>query len=395
MQPSQPSRRLRILRRLAIGTAVLIAAIVGSWFLLVPGVVANRLKKALSEMGIPGASLEVTGLTLGRIELAALVLGAGAEFRARRVEATFRLAGIVAGRFERVVIEDAEWDLREAPAGRSLAPFDRLVPREREGAATSSPGLDLPITRLELRRGRIRLPADRPVTEIVCDASFHREAGGAWHAALVVRNDALTAECSGVLRPVGLAWDAQLDLRAGSLEAPLELTGNGRLELSEAGPFVSVELRAKAQRFRASLGGRELAGELRSLRLAARTNPSPRGGAGWTWNASIELPSLGGLTLHGAGWSSHLRGLRAGGMLRAHGELAMDATERAMTFLEFEDFALHAAESWDVEGIAASVTLAGLRSISTPAHQRLTWRSVRLGEITTEQERCRSRSVQP
>jgi hypothetical protein len=173
------SRSSRILRRVLIvvgGAAVVVVAL---WFLVVPPILDAQLQSALRGLGFVEARYTISAVRPGRVELSNVAIGAGEWLTARRIEATFTVGSLLAGRVVDVVVESPIWNLRDAPPERRLPPFDEWKPRpaaDAEAPPGDAPAA-FPFRRIVVREAHVLLPAASPIAAAEIDVTFDGEPG--------------------------------------------------------------------------------------------------------------------------------------------------------------------------------------------------------------------------
>lgn len=321
----RPRRALRLVRRVALAAATLALLALAAWIWVVPGLVEQRIRGALTAGGVRDVQLRLAVLTLHRAELEDIAFG-GNALRASRVVARFSPASLLAGRVEEVRVEGAvydralPWPLRGASG-----------PRVATEAEASTPLPALPFDRLVIDDARI-VASEVAATEVRFDAKLAAGAGG-WQGS--ARGTAL-----------GGTFSADLDLRADVAGA--------------AGP-VSVRLEHAA-----------------SAGLVVRGTAHVATGAGGR-ELNVELASDGESFEVDAG---DVAAAGHGLTLRAHIPLARIGDGTATVDLTGLD--VHARDAWRIEGLDGTVRLGPLVPLQTAGTVELAWSALSMGKVSAE-----------
>lgn len=164
-----PATRRR-LNRTAASLAGLLAlgSLAGVWWL--PRLVEARAEAALRDAGFPEADVALDRLALGRAVGGLKLAG---DQGIDRVEATYGLAGLMAGRLDSVLVQGAR--VRVVVDGEGA----RLEGRQPDRKTGERAGLDLPLERLELRDSRLTLLTQAGAVDVPVTATLTQGADGA------------------------------------------------------------------------------------------------------------------------------------------------------------------------------------------------------------------------
>lgn len=206
-----PGRRKFFRRLLLFCVALLLGAVLAE-ALLLPVVARRAVRRALHKID-PQAAFELSQVSLRRLELLNVAVGAPPWLTAERIEVTYHPLAAAFGRLRTVVVHGAAW-----------------TPRQVGGAISSAgAGLpDLPLERLELRDSAVLIEGRGAALRLPVEGSIQRQDGDRYKVAL-----------SSGLRdgtPVSFQWR---ELR-GSIGA-LRLDGVVPLRGSEK-PMLSLEI---------------------------------------------------------------------------------------------------------------------------------------------------------
>ncbi|MEE8248415.1 MAG: YdbH domain-containing protein [Alphaproteobacteria bacterium] len=153
-----------MIRRLGIAVAVVVAVLavaLGAAFVFRTELAARLLLAKLSQLGVPAARLTVGALDTHHLRLTGVSLGAAGELRVDAVTVLYSLAGLRAGRLDRVRLEGP---VLRADFTAAAAPFGSLEPLLGGAGGGASPR-SLPA--IDIERGRIE--ADSPLGALVID----------------------------------------------------------------------------------------------------------------------------------------------------------------------------------------------------------------------------------
>ncbi len=153
----------RVLIRIAGVAGIVLAAGLYFFSFHLSGLVESEVLAALDEMGLPDATLTVSGVGLGRATLTDLDLDGTGKVRIESVEVAYRLADLRAGRVRKVTVTGLTLTLRYADGKLDLGPLGRIE-TSGEGESTELPFDEIDLTACRLiveTEGRVRhIPID-------------------------------------------------------------------------------------------------------------------------------------------------------------------------------------------------------------------------------------------
>lgn len=209
-----------MIRRLGIAVAVVVAVLavaLGAAYVFRTELAARLLLAKLSQLGVPAARLTVGALDAHHLRLTGVSLGAAGELRVDAVTVLYSLAGLRAGRLDRVRLEGP---VLRADFTAAAAPFGSLEPLLGGAGGGGSPR-SLPA--IDIERGRVE--ADSPLGALVIelDGELRPSGDGGLDAALSVALESRFARLTGIagvaVRP-GRLLTAEFLIDDGALTLP-------------------------------------------------------------------------------------------------------------------------------------------------------------------------------
>ena len=142
-----------MVRRLVILSVVGLGLALAALFVFRAAAVETLIANALAARGIAVGGLSVTRVGLEELHIAELSLGANGELRVRALRIGYRLATLLRGEIENVVVEGLVLRLDLSGTAPPLGSLQSLIPKPEAGEAVPLPVIVLPV--LELSDARI------------------------------------------------------------------------------------------------------------------------------------------------------------------------------------------------------------------------------------------------
>jgi len=236
---------LRVLIRIAGVAGIALAAALYYYSFHLPALVESQVLAALHKMGLPDATLTVSGVGLGHAILTDLDLDGSGEVRIESVEVGYRLADLKAGRIRKVTVTGLTLTLGYADGKLDLGPLGSIETSGESGSA------ELPFDLIVLKAGRLIIDYEGRIQHFAVDGTINQTGNGRLDFALTSRFEEQPVQLKGTFNTT----DQSAEVIADSNGVRLEATYQPELDRLVFG------VSGRRERLSLYLGGRHLLGE--------------------------------------------------------------------------------------------------------------------------------------
>ena len=234
-----------------VGLALLGLLLVLAWFFVLPGLLRQRIAAALEDSGFLAVEVDAVDLATRSVTVRSLSLGQGSQLFVGKTKVGLSLGGLLAGRVDSVVVEEARLRLG---AGDPLSGLRRpqVLPKDpttagevtaetEASARTAAAWIDLPFETLVIERLAIERPLGAGLAAFVGEARIVIERATATSRVAALRVDidgrlsARAASSAGAeapsLRLHAHVHATPVDAVEGALRVSFEVDGDGGLDV--------------------------------------------------------------------------------------------------------------------------------------------------------------------